>query len=225
MLLSTWPIYPGFEKNDGSYSSESASEPVYTPHILAFHFFRPQILVLCGNAASRPSLVDFANNITKGTSLMICGYVVPVRRLLPFFLFPLRLQSLIANPIPPSNSDSFQYNPSDRVYSVMRKLERQLSEWLRKRRVKAFYAAVANASLRAGSQSLLQVGLPQNSLCRHIFHSSRSAVSVNSDQTSSLSASRRTGIAAVQLPKHSPSSTSTSERFSKFAVHLLKELR
>ncbi|VDP54889.1 unnamed protein product [Heligmosomoides polygyrus] len=49
------------------------------------------------------------------------------------------------------------YNPSDRVYSVMRKLERQLSEWLRKRRVKAFYAAVANASLRAGSQSLLQV--------------------------------------------------------------------
>ncbi|KAK6755992.1 hypothetical protein RB195_014406 [Necator americanus] len=88
--------------------------------------YRPQLLVLCGNAAARPSLVDFANSITKGTSLMICGYVVP-------------------------------YNPSDRVYSVMRKLERQLSEWLRKRRVKAFYAAVANASLRAGAQSLLQV--------------------------------------------------------------------
>ncbi|KAK6053002.1 solute carrier family 12 member 3 domain protein, partial [Cooperia oncophora] len=88
--------------------------------------YRPQILVLCGNAASRPSLVDFANNITKGTSLLICGYVVP-------------------------------YNPSDRVYSVMRKLERQLTEWLRKRRVKAFYVSVANASLRAGSQSLLQV--------------------------------------------------------------------
>ncbi|PIO59437.1 amino acid permease, partial [Teladorsagia circumcincta] len=88
--------------------------------------YRPQILVLCGNAASRPSLVDFANNITKGTSLMICGYVVP-------------------------------YNPSDRVYSVMRKLERQLTEWLRKRRVKAFYVSVANSSLRAGSQSLLQV--------------------------------------------------------------------
>ncbi|VDM61432.1 unnamed protein product [Angiostrongylus costaricensis] len=88
--------------------------------------YRPQLLVLCGNAASRPSLVDFANSITKGTSLMICGYVVP-------------------------------YNPSDRVYSVMRKLERQLSEWLRKRRVKSFYASVANSSLRAGAQSLLQV--------------------------------------------------------------------
>ncbi|EYC27812.1 hypothetical protein Y032_0008g197 [Ancylostoma ceylanicum] len=88
--------------------------------------YRPQLLVLCGNAAARPSLVDFANSITKGTSLMMCGYVVP-------------------------------YNPSDRVYSVMRKLERQLSEWLRKRRVKAFYAAVANPSLRAGAQSLIQV--------------------------------------------------------------------
>ncbi|KAJ1374249.1 hypothetical protein KIN20_036898 [Parelaphostrongylus tenuis] len=88
--------------------------------------YRPQLLVLCGNAASRPSLVDFANSITKGSSLMICGYVVP-------------------------------YNPSDRVYSVMRKLERQLSEWLRKRRVKSFYASVANCSLRAGAQSLLQV--------------------------------------------------------------------
>ncbi|VDK47182.1 unnamed protein product [Cylicostephanus goldi] len=88
--------------------------------------YRPQFLVLCGNAAARPSLIDFAYNITKGSSLMICGYVVP-------------------------------YNPSERVYSVMRKLERQLSEWLRKRHVKAFYTAVANVSLRAGAQSLLQV--------------------------------------------------------------------
>ncbi|VDM68295.1 unnamed protein product [Strongylus vulgaris] len=88
--------------------------------------YRPQLLVLCGNAAARPSLIDFAYNITKGSSLMICGYVVP-------------------------------YNPSDRVHSVMRKLERQLSEWLQKRRVKAFYAAIANVSLRAGAQSLLQV--------------------------------------------------------------------
>ena len=40
--------------------------------------YRPQFLVLTGNPAARPSLVDFANSITKGTSLMICGYVVPV---------------------------------------------------------------------------------------------------------------------------------------------------
>lgn len=40
--------------------------------------YRPQLLVLTGNPAARPSLVDFVYNITKGSSLMICGYVVPV---------------------------------------------------------------------------------------------------------------------------------------------------
>uniref|UniRef100_A0A914RGY6 SLC12A transporter C-terminal domain-containing protein n=1 Tax=Parascaris equorum TaxID=6256 RepID=A0A914RGY6_PAREQ len=39
--------------------------------------YRPQLLVLTGNPAARPSLVDFVYNITKGSSLMICGYVVP----------------------------------------------------------------------------------------------------------------------------------------------------
>ncbi|CAD5223562.1 unnamed protein product [Bursaphelenchus okinawaensis] len=39
--------------------------------------YRPQIMVLTGNPAARPSLVDFISNITKDTSLMICGYVVP----------------------------------------------------------------------------------------------------------------------------------------------------
>jgi hypothetical protein len=40
--------------------------------------YRPQILVLTGNPVSRASLVDFVYNIGKGSSLMICGYVVPV---------------------------------------------------------------------------------------------------------------------------------------------------
>ncbi|GMS79950.1 hypothetical protein PENTCL1PPCAC_2125 [Pristionchus entomophagus] len=88
--------------------------------------YRPQILVLSGNPAARPSLVDFVYNITKGTSLMICGYVVP-------------------------------YAPSDRVYSVCRKLDRQLNEWLQRRKIKSFYASVANQSIRAGAQSLLQI--------------------------------------------------------------------
>ncbi|CAI5449324.1 unnamed protein product [Caenorhabditis angaria] len=88
--------------------------------------YRPQFLVLTGNPAARPSLVDFANNITKGSSLLICGYVVP-------------------------------YDPSDRVFSVIRKLDRQLNDWLRRRKVKAFYQSVANSSLRIGAQSLLQL--------------------------------------------------------------------
>ncbi|PAV63134.1 hypothetical protein WR25_12391 [Diploscapter pachys] len=40
--------------------------------------YRPQFLILSGNPATRPSLLDFAYNITKGHSLMICGYVVPL---------------------------------------------------------------------------------------------------------------------------------------------------
>lgn len=40
--------------------------------------YRPQLLVLSGNPASRPGLVDFGYSITKGSSLMLCGYVVPV---------------------------------------------------------------------------------------------------------------------------------------------------
>lgn len=78
----------------------------------------------------------------------------------------------------------FQYNPSDRVYSVMRKLERQLSEWLRKRRVKAFYAAVANPSLRAGAQSLIQVSISIHTIRRFYSYNYRCAGSVNYDQIS-----------------------------------------
>lgn len=44
--------------------------------------YRPQILVLTGNPAARPSLVDFVYNITRGSSLMICGYVIPVRSII-----------------------------------------------------------------------------------------------------------------------------------------------
>uniref|UniRef100_A0A914WCB5 Solute carrier family 12 member 1 n=1 Tax=Plectus sambesii TaxID=2011161 RepID=A0A914WCB5_9BILA len=88
--------------------------------------FRPQLLVLTGNPAARPSLVDFVNNITKGSSLMICGHVIP-------------------------------YAPSDRVFSCIRKLDRQLNEWLHKRHVKAFYVSTANASVRAGVQTLLHL--------------------------------------------------------------------
>ena len=35
-----------------------------------------KVLVLTGNPAHRPSLVDFANIITKKLSLLICGHVM-----------------------------------------------------------------------------------------------------------------------------------------------------
>ncbi|CAD5223563.1 unnamed protein product [Bursaphelenchus okinawaensis] len=42
--------------------------------------YRPQILLLTGNPASRPSLIDFFSNITKDTCLLTCGYIVPVEK-------------------------------------------------------------------------------------------------------------------------------------------------
>ncbi|CAG2120795.1 unnamed protein product, partial [Medioppia subpectinata] len=38
--------------------------------------FRPQILVLTGKPSSRPPIVDFANCISKGIGLIVCGHVV-----------------------------------------------------------------------------------------------------------------------------------------------------
>ena len=40
--------------------------------------FRPQILVLTGAPGSRPPLVDFAQQITKNISLLICGHILKV---------------------------------------------------------------------------------------------------------------------------------------------------
>uniref|UniRef100_A0A1I7RP02 Solute carrier family 12 member 3 n=1 Tax=Bursaphelenchus xylophilus TaxID=6326 RepID=A0A1I7RP02_BURXY len=42
--------------------------------------YRPQILLLTGNPASRPSLIDFFSNITKDSCLLTCGYVVPCEK-------------------------------------------------------------------------------------------------------------------------------------------------
>ena len=39
-------------------------------------FSSSKVLVLTGNPAHRPSLVDFANIITKKLSLLICGHVM-----------------------------------------------------------------------------------------------------------------------------------------------------
>ncbi|KAE9417252.1 hypothetical protein Angca_007593 [Angiostrongylus cantonensis] len=39
--------------------------------------YKPQVLLLTGNPAARPALIDFANNITMGRSLLICGFVIP----------------------------------------------------------------------------------------------------------------------------------------------------
>lgn len=40
--------------------------------------YRPQILVLCGPPNARSALIDFAHQITKNQSLLICGHIVKV---------------------------------------------------------------------------------------------------------------------------------------------------
>lgn len=37
--------------------------------------YRPQILVLSGNPSARPALVDFAHQLTKNISLLVCGHI------------------------------------------------------------------------------------------------------------------------------------------------------
>ncbi|XP_067936328.1 solute carrier family 12 member 2-like [Watersipora subatra] len=89
--------------------------------------FRPQILVLSGTPHSRPALVDFASNISKKISLLICGHV-----LLPVELGGPRKKAVSQSQV-------------DRVYELMNK-----------RQVKGFYNYVTANSLRDGALSLLQ---------------------------------------------------------------------
>lgn len=44
--------------------------------------FRPQILVLCGMPSARPALVDFAHLLTKNLSMLVCGHINTVNKLI-----------------------------------------------------------------------------------------------------------------------------------------------
>uniref|UniRef100_A0A915CRU4 Uncharacterized protein n=1 Tax=Ditylenchus dipsaci TaxID=166011 RepID=A0A915CRU4_9BILA len=47
-------------------------------------------------------------------------------------------------------------HPSDSVFGMIRRLNEQLRNWLKKRHIKSFFACVANPNRRLGAQSLLQ---------------------------------------------------------------------
>uniref|UniRef100_A0A914CBT2 Solute carrier family 12 member 3 n=1 Tax=Acrobeloides nanus TaxID=290746 RepID=A0A914CBT2_9BILA len=78
MFLISWETTVNFGGTDQVHTYRSALTYVRKLDHLQEHVktYRPQILVLTGNAASRPALVDFAYSITKKDSLLICGYVV-----------------------------------------------------------------------------------------------------------------------------------------------------
>ena len=56
---------------------KNALQAVYQLNSVEEHVknYRPQILVLSGMPSARPSLIDFANLITKNISLLVCGHV------------------------------------------------------------------------------------------------------------------------------------------------------
>lgn len=67
----------------------------------------------------------------------------------------LKKSSLLKNHL-----NSFQQDSNIYATAVIRKLNSRFTDWLNEKRIRGFYCAVANTSLRAGVQQLLQsVGL------------------------------------------------------------------
>lgn len=103
--------------------------------------YRPQILLMSGNPASRVQLLDFAHSITKGDSLLLCAHVIPVSAPPPLTASLLCLQ----------------YAQNDRMFSVLRQLGHEIEEWLRTSRLKAFYVNIANEQMQAGMRNVFQL--------------------------------------------------------------------
>ncbi|KAF1760344.1 hypothetical protein GCK72_008593 [Caenorhabditis remanei] len=57
--------------------------------------YHPQILLLSGSPAARPGLVDFAHSITRGKSLLICGYIIPQDPCSRSYLLQLKIDKQI----------------------------------------------------------------------------------------------------------------------------------
>jgi solute carrier family 12 sodium/potassium/chloride transporter 2 len=80
--LYIWVLYRKPDVNWGSSTQaqtyRSAISSAYKLSYLPEHVknYRPQILVLTGNPADRPPLVDFAYGLTRGSGLLICGHAV-----------------------------------------------------------------------------------------------------------------------------------------------------
>jgi len=81
-ILGSYVYYANPEANWGSSADsglfltamKSTQELTDSPdHVKTY---RPKVLVLTGNPAHRPSLVDFANIITKKISLLVCGQIL-----------------------------------------------------------------------------------------------------------------------------------------------------
>ena len=103
---------------------------------------RPQNFGIDGKPKqSTPPLVDFANCITKGIGLTVCGHVVEVNIFQKFFILKLIIYW-------------FKGSLSLRARSA---LITEANHWLQKRKIKAFYNIVEEESLAKGVKSMIQV--------------------------------------------------------------------
>ncbi|XP_066994465.2 bumetanide-sensitive sodium-(potassium)-chloride cotransporter isoform X2 [Anabrus simplex] len=83
VVVITLYLYVSYRKPEVNWGSSTQAH-IYNSALKSTHElnrmeehvknYRPQILVLTGMPGSRPPLVDFANLITKGLSLLICAY-------------------------------------------------------------------------------------------------------------------------------------------------------
>lgn len=104
--------------------------------------YKPQVLVLCGLPKHRPSLLDFANLITKNHSLLIIGDIVEVHwHLSERYWKELKTLLHIQGKL---NHKSKSQRSSD-VYT-----------FLKSNKIKGFYTAIDDTSFETGATALLQ---------------------------------------------------------------------
>ncbi|XP_065169631.1 solute carrier family 12 member 2-like [Atheta coriaria] len=89
--------------------------------------YRPQILVLSGMPNTRPAIVDFANLITKNTSMLVCGHI--------------------------NNSISAQ---KWRKQAQQNEQAQQAQSWFKMHKMKSFYMAVDGYGFEDGSRALMK---------------------------------------------------------------------
>ncbi|CAO4371986.1 unnamed protein product [Caenorhabditis nigoni] len=106
--------------------------------------YHPQILLLSGSPAARPGLVDFAHSITRGKSLLICGYIIP------------KVKEEVCRPMTWLEYLINEQNPCGRSYLLQLKIDKQINDWLRAREVNAFGAAICCTKQAQGANILLQ---------------------------------------------------------------------
>lgn len=82
--IFVWILEVNWGSTTQAQTYKNALQAVYQLNFVEEHVknYRPQILVLTGMPTARPALIDFANLLTKGLSMLVCGHINNVSRIL-----------------------------------------------------------------------------------------------------------------------------------------------